>query len=286
MVRRSHVIFLGLLCLSAAIRFNGQQTRGAQTPAAEVRTIPMSLAAKIPVTTLKLRDATAGSDDPARPAVWPGAADEPPEGPDGFNLLPDGGLIITDPLRASLSIFSREGNYRASWKIGFAADSIVAVADGFLTVREADTGRLIVLDNEGRPAGDKRPVSPALASAKLLSPTSGVIAPTSSGDHAPIEVSLNKPGLSLLSLEGLGVDEAGDTYVALETTRKGAESEGVDVSKFVRKYSRDGRLLGESSELPLDYFVTPVDELRVVHGVVYQLMTTPTEIRINSWNMN
>jgi hypothetical protein len=72
--------------------------------------------------------------------------------------------------------------------------------------------------------------------------------------------------------------------VALETSV--ADADAINVRKIVRRYSSTGVLLSESAPIPLGYYIQPVDELRVRKGVVYQLMTTPSEVRINEWDTN
>jgi len=89
----------------------------------------------------------------------------------------------------------------------------------------------------------------------------------------------------LFSLEVLATDSGGNTYVALESTTGSREADEINVNKYVRKYSADGKLVDEIADIALDYYVTPVDELRVRRGVVYQLLTTNTEVRINVWDM-
>ena len=105
-------------------------------------------------------------------------------------------------------------------------------------------------------------------------------------NRGPIEVRFDRPGQALLSLESLATDPAGNSFIALESTVEGKASPDVNVDKVVRKYDSEAVLVGETSTLPLDYFVTPVDELRVHVGFVYQLQTTKSEVRINIWNTN
>ena len=83
--------------------------------------------------------------------------------------------------------------------------------------------------------------------------------------------------------ELLAMASSSGSYVALESTAGG---DSVDVTKSVRRYSAEGRLIAETTDLPLDYFVRPTDEIRVRDGAVYQLMTTMSEVRINVWDMN
>ena len=257
--------------------------RGQQAPEPSVRVIALERVVRIPVTTLTAQqevETVAGS--PGALIVWPGGPDERPEGPDGFDVLDDGGFLITNPLPQRISEFDSEGKFRRAWKTGFSPDSVTVVPSGLVVVREATTGQLHLFDREGRPQTGEI-VLPQTGEARVLNGKSGTVARPPDGGI--LQVHFDRPGLVLLSLESLATDQAGNIYVALETTAGGA-AEGINVNKYVRKYSADGKLLGEITDIPLDYFVTPVDELRVHKGIVYQLMTSSSEVRINVWNTN
>ena len=211
-----------------------------------------------------------------------GGTDELPNGPEGFDVLDEAGYLIADPLRRRIVVYDAQGAYRQEWKIGFGADSVTAMPAGLVQVREASTGEIFVFDREGKPRQGGSAAPPAAVVARVLTPKTGTVArPT--GQPGPLEVKFDKPGLMLLSLEGLGTDSQGNTFVALEATGGGDD---VNVNKYVRKYGPQGNLISEIADIPLDYFVHPVNELRVHNGRVYQLMTTNTEVRINIWNTN
>ena len=98
-----------------------------------------------------------------------------------------------------------------------------------------------------------------------------------------MEIKFDKAGLRLLSLQGIALEPPGDAYIALESTAGG---DSVDLNKVVRRYASNGNLLSETSNLPLDYVVRPTDEIRVRKGVIYQLMTTRSELQIIVWDTN
>ena len=219
--------------------------------------------------------------------VWRGAADEPPEGPDGFDILDDGGVLITDPLRSRLSNFDSHGDFRKAWEIGFPADSVTVTGNGLVLVREARTGELHAFTQEGQSRPLEGMTLPEQAQARVLNGRNGtVIRPSlDTATGGSLAIQFDRPGLTLLSLETLETDHAGDTYVALETTT-GQAADTINLNKYIRKYSPSGNLLGEIANIPLDYYVAPVDELRVHKGMVYQLLTTKSEVRINVWDTN
>ena len=283
MVRPSVVISLILLFELVACDASGRRPEVAQN----LCTIPLTHVLRIPVTTLAPQ--TTADVSPATLMISPGATDEPPEGPDGFDVLGDGSLLITDPLRGQLSSFDSEGKFRKAWKIGFPADSVTVIANGLVLVREANTGRLHAYDQDGQSRPVQGDVLPERSEARVQpGQNRGTITRPSIGNSAggPLAIQFDKPGLILLSLQSLATDERGDTYVALETTAGGPTSEAINLNKYVRRYSFDGRLLAEIADIPLDYYVSPVDELRVHKGVVYQLQTTGSEVRVNVWDTN
>ena len=256
---------------------------------ANVCTIPLTETLRIPVRTLGT-EATAESLNaaPASLLVSPGASDELAGGPSGFDVLDDGSLLITDPLRNRVSLFDSHGAFRKAWKIGFAADSLTVVADGVVLVREATTGQLHAFDREGQARQTEGTALPEQAEARVLNSKSGnVKRPVIDNTHGgPLAVQIDRPGLTLVSIEVLSIDQKGDTYVALETTANSQPAEGISLNKYVRRYSSDGKLLCEIADIPLDYYVPPVDELRAHKGKVYQLETTNSEVRINVWDTN
>jgi hypothetical protein len=286
MVRPSGVILLVLLSGPLAVDAPGDRTG----LASNLCTITLTQVIRIPVRTLGTLDtAESLNAAPATLMIWPGAADAPAEGPAGFDVLNDGSLLITDPLRSNVSSFDPHGRFLKAWKIGFATDSLTVIANGLVLAREASTGRMHAFDQEGETRTAEGVTPPERDEAHVLAGQNRgtIMRPASENAHGgPLEVQLDKPGLTLLSLESLATDQNGDTYVALETTTNGEATEAISLNKYVRRYSALGKLLCEIANIPLDYYVTPVDELRVHKGVVYQLQTTRSEVRVNVWDTN
>lgn len=253
--------------------------------AVEGRTIVRTRVVHIPFTTLASKQ-PAGANTKAKPAstlsVSAGGADELPEGPAAFDVFDDGSLLIADPLQKRLAIFDAQGKFLAELKIGFAADSLAITPNGLIQARQASTGDVLLFDRAGRSRPASEAALPPTGEARLLNDKSATIT-RPSGAKGSLEVRFDKPGLRLLSIENLATDSQGNIYVALEATAGG---EQVDVSKYVRKYSLSGKVISEVSDIPLDYFVSPVNELRVRKGVLYQMMSTPTELQINEWDVN
>jgi hypothetical protein len=283
MVRPSTIILS--IALSGLLASAAPRSLAAPEPG--VRLVSLTRTIRLPVKILSAADAASQNADPATLTVAPGAADERPEGPDGFDVLEDGSLLVTDPIRNRIVVFDSQGKFRQAWKIGFAADSITALANGSTLVREARTGQYHVVSREGKALPAEHPVLPEIGEAHLLGDNSGVVTRPVAGNSTAgsVAIQFNRPGSALLSLEVLATDFGGNTYVALESTTGSREADEINVNKYVRKYSTEGKLVDEIADIALDYYVTPVDELRVHRGVVYQLLTTSTEVRINVWDM-
>lgn len=288
--------FLGvisLFLLSGLLASQDPVKRAGLTP--KLCSIPGTRVLHIPVTPLAVPDSplpeTSGTaaNGLAALTISPGAADEPPEGPNGFDVMDDGSLLIVDPLRKRVAAYDKDSKFRKAWNIGFSADSLTVTANGMVLIREASTGQLHAFDREGQAGSAEGAVLPEQAEAQVVKGENrGSVRRSANGNSVgkSLEIQLDKPGLTLLSIESLAIDPKGDTYVALETTASGGLSDAITLNKYVRKYSSDGKLLGEIGDIPLDYYVVPVDELRVRKGVVYQLQTTKSEVRVNEWDAN
>jgi len=287
MTQRFGVILIALVIYSGAASRSQIKVAGGDQ---QVRKIQLTRAVRIPVIKASGTDNSGGArgQDSTSMAIWPGATDELAEGPCGFDVLDDGSLLITDPISRRVLMYDAQGKFRRVWDVGFAPDSITVTSEGLVLVREASTGQIHVFDREGkaRSGGEVKP--PVQPQARVLTGKTGTVSSMSRSGLAggSIAVRFDEPGSELLSLESLGTDPDRGTFVALEAATHEKGDDAINVKKSVRRYALDGRLVSEISDIPLDYYVVPVDELRVHKGVVYQLMTTSTEVRINEWDTN
>ena len=274
-----------LVPLLMATLMAGSQATGSPAEA-NIRVIPVTRVVRIPLIALNDGMTANLATDFSGLAVSRGGVDETPEGPDSFDVNDNGSFLVTNPLLGRLSQFRPEGKFQRSWPLGFAADGVNILPDKTVEVQEARTSTVYVLDQKGELHLSTPRTSNA--SARITSPSTGVIAwsARNPGSSSKIDVKLDRPGFTLLSLQLLGTGEDGSAYVALESTPGAKGEEGINVNKSVRRYSPAGKLLSQTDDIPLDYYVTPADELRVHKGFVYQLMTTPSEVQLNVWNMN
>jgi hypothetical protein len=279
------IIVFSLLIFSGTASQSQVRNAGADQ---QIRRVPLTRAVRIPVIKASNADDSGAerSRHPTAIAIRPGAADELPEGPSGFDVLDDGSLLIADPISRRVAVYDSEGKFRRAWEVGFAPDSVTVVEDGLVLVREASTGQTHVFDTQGRArAGDglKPPVQPQ---ARVLPGGKAGTVSSRATAGGSIAVRFEEPGSTLLSLVSLATDPERGTFVALEATAPEQAAESINVKKSVRRYAPNGSLVSEIVNIPLDYYVVPVDELRVHRGVVYQLTTTSTEVRINEWDTN
>lgn len=273
--------FLAFLALATVVA--GGQVAGTPQDAGS-RTVKITRVVSIPLRTVAGHE-TAQDSATQLPglAVSKGGEDEPPQGPAGFDVSADGSFLITDPLMQRLAQFSSEGTFMRSLPLGFAPGSVTIRSDGTAQIKAAQSNDVFLLDKSGELHPSE--ASPPRDSAKITSPHDGIFWRSEPGS-TPIPVHLENPSLTLLSLQLAGVGADGSAYVALESTSSQVGSEAIDVIKSVRRYSPNGKLICQTENMPLDYYITPVDELRVHKGIVYQLMTTPSEVRINIWDLN
>jgi hypothetical protein len=260
--------------LSQAHLLNSQihPETGVQTvPLARVVHIKLTLASKTTSNDAKSSDSVLVSE---------GSTDELAEGPAAFDVFDDGRILIADPLRKRLAVFDAHGAYERELKIGFAVDNLTIMPGGLIQVHDATLGESRVIDGEGNTRPQEKAIQPPASEAQLLTGSSGTVTRPSGG---LLRVKFEKPGVRLVSIQGLATDQQGNSYIALEATKGG---DVVDVSKYVQKYAADGKLIAEVVNIPLDYFVNPVNELRVRKGILYQLRPTVSEIQINEWDVN
>ena len=237
------------------------------------------------------------STAPAEPAILTLSEDdedEEAEGPSSFDVFPDGGFVITDPLRKRIVFYDAAGRYRNELQIFVSAERLRVLPNNALSVVRHQTGLRYIFETDG--AGRYKAARPAAASdldpdaldagtAKLLDPQNGAVSALArqGTEVAPIAIRFEAPGESMVSIRRLGSDSRNRTYVAIESASAG---ERVDVRRTIRKYSAQGESLVQISDIPLDHGVYPADEFRVREGVVYQMVVKPAEVRLNVWDTN
>ena len=278
--------FVGMLLPFFSIACSKRQ----ETPS--VRTIPLTRTIRIPAQIMT-------SDTALAPwrlnagllTTTGGGEDELPQGPESFEVLPDGGFVIADPLQRRVVFYDSLGNYVTVWPIGLAVNSITLREGGEFAVRQANSGDYFFVDQRGQVLPQsaqprRRGGNTAPAEARLLERNRGRIGePRARGaTGGGIEIAFDSDTTQMVSLQNLGTDAQGNVYAVLEITQ--GNSAAIDVRKIVRKYSAAGRLIAEILDLPLEAEIAPVDELRLRRGCVYQLVPARTEVRINVWDTN
>jgi hypothetical protein len=261
-------------------------------PAAKATAIGLTRSIMIPARVVA--DPTVASGDSGVLTMTGGGEDEPPEGPTTFDVLPDGGFVIADPLRQRIVFYDAAGKFRFDLLIFFSAERLRVLPNNALSVVRYQTGERYIFEGDSaghygapRLATDRDPDLDA-ADAGVARLESGSLAtvgaqPAPGNETPPVAVRFDAVGESMVSVRRLGSDARQRTYVAMEAAFPGQR---VDVRKIVRKYAGQGENLVEILDIPLDYLVHPVDEFRIRDGVLYQLMPKASEVRINIWDTN
>lgn len=248
---------------------------------AGVRQVAVSRTVEIPV---QVYAADGAALDPQALTVTAGAEDELPQGPTSFDVLPDGGFVISDPLRERLVYYDSMGKFIREEALGIAAGSVRSV-EGEIRVemlygeevfRVTGAGRLEPLDNQPRQPEPQ---------ARRLGANRGMIARAVSapGGADTLQIDFQSNTETLVSLQSLGTDAAGNTYVALEATSGG---EPIRVRKIIRKYGPDKNLAARIEDISLDYFALPIDLFRARDGRVYQMAVQRDRVVIYVWDTN
>jgi hypothetical protein len=241
----------------------------------------------------QLRDPDQASDKTAL-TLSSAAADEGPEGPTGFDVMRDGGFLITDPLRSRLVSYDSQGTFRWELPIQYRAETVRILDTGDMeTFNLIDSKRYLhARDAQGNfgppqaaPSGQVTAAQADAGVSRLLNAAHGSISelPGSGQAGSPIEVFFEAAGRRLVSLRRLGKDAQGNSYVALESA---SASGTIDVQTVIRKYAPDGRQIGEIQGVLSDSIVHPVEEFRERGGVIYQMAPYATEVRIQVWDTN
>lgn len=284
----------GCLLLASSFVFTAACSTKTSTPPAAIPTKPsvIPLARSITIPARVAADPAVAPSDAGILTMTEGGDDELPEGPTSFDVLPDGGFVIADPLRQRIAFYDSTGKFISDLLIYFSAERLRVLPDKSLSIVRYQTGERFIfgVDSSGRYAAprlatDRDPDLDA-TDAGVVKLESGSLAtvnarPGPGIETAPVALRFEALGESMVSVRRLGTDARQRTYCAIEAAFPGQR---VDVRKIIRKYSAQSESLVELMDIPLDYFVHPVDEFRIREGMVYQLMPKASEVRINIWN--
>jgi hypothetical protein len=256
-----------------------------------IHTITIKRTIRIPVQVINVSNSQDTTmENPGILSVTGGAAEELPLGPEGFDVLDDGGFVITDPLKKRIVFYESLGNYRDQLILNMAVNAVTLGYDSSLEVRKSNSGDIYVVDKNGLISLPEnktglRSYETDKGIAKILEVNRGIISRPSNLDiKAPeLEITFESDSAQMISLQHLETDSKANTYVALETT---PGTDIITINKIIRKYGPDGNLISQIIDIPLDYYVYPTRGFRVKNGKVYQLYTRKEAVFINVWDMN
>jgi hypothetical protein len=229
-------------------------------------------------------------NEPGFLVISPGSEDELPEGPNAFEVLDDGGVIISDPLLNRLVVFDSAGNFKRALSLGFASDEVTQLENGALGIRRANTDALYQLDSKdviraSDPAIGMRGDLAGAGVAKRVSLDHGTIVNRMQGRQRiadPLDVHYVSDTTQMVALRSLATNAEGATFVALTVTSHATDA--VKTNTIVRKYSRSGELLCQTAELPSDYVVFPTNPIRVRNNMIYHMIPGKDAVTIKIWN--
>jgi hypothetical protein len=267
--------WMWMAAAAVAIALLGFRVSSQEHRTSAAAAIPATRVIQLPVSYIE------NGDSPNdRLAISAGAEDELPNGPSSFDVLPDGGVVVTDPLKQRVVFFDADGHFVRDLPLGFTPRD-VSLGNGSLPRVETSAGQWLEPGADGLLHDTSAPDDPKPDSARRTGPDRGFVL----GDTPGAAERTGFPVLSpegLASLEKLGRDANSRIYVGLEIPEPGDE---VAVHKVIRKYAADGKLLAEIRDVPLDYFVEPVREFRIKSNAkVYQLIPRADRIAIEMWD--
>jgi hypothetical protein len=290
----SYIIFC-IAALSAGCSSKDTATPKSAAPAAaSAKAAIVALTRSVTIPVRVVADPAAAPSDGSILSISEGGDDEPPEGPTTFDVLPDGGFVVADPLRERIVFYDAAGKFRFDLLIHFSAERLRVLPNNALSIVRYQAGDRYIseADSAGnygalRLATDRDPDLDAADAgvARLESGNQAIVSaqPAPGTEVPPVSVRFEAVGESMVSIRRLGSDTRQRTYVAIEAAFPGQR---VDVREIVRKYAGNGENLVEINDIPLDYMAHPVDEFRIHGGVLYQLMPKASEVRINIWDTN
>src|SRR5215472_11292459 len=135
----NELALLALVGLAASC--GGDRQGGAAKSGAAPRPIPVTRRLTLPAE--QVRDPAQVSNKTAL-TLSSAAADELVEGPTGFDVMSDGGFLVTDPLRERLVSYDSQGAFRWDLPIQYRAETVRILDNGDLeTVNAIDSARYI-----------------------------------------------------------------------------------------------------------------------------------------------
>ena len=288
------------LLISCVVALAGCSSKDSATPktgapaAASAKAAVVGLTRSVTIPVRVVADPAAAPADGSVLSISEGGDDEPPEGPSTFDVLPDGGFVVADPLRQRIVFYDGAGKFRFDLLIHFSAERLRVLPNNALSIVRYQSGDRYIseADSAGnygalRLATDRDPDLDAADAGvtRLESGSQAIVSaqPAPGTEIPPVSVRFEAVGESMVSVRRLGSDARQRTYVAIEAAFPGQR---VDVREIVRKYAGNGDPLVEIVDIPLDYLAHPVDEFRIRGGVLYQLMPKSSEVRINIWDTN
>ena len=188
--------------------------------------------------------------------------DDPGLGPNAFDIDPQGGIIVSDPVAERIVFFTADGRFRSALPLGFAADRVRRLDNGTFVVRRAVTGQFYV----ARPGSPAQVVSGPMLPSRPLLP----------------QVQIQSQAERLVGVQWVADDERSARYVVLEIATPGPS---IQIRRVVRKYNRAGRLIQEQALADGPALDTGQD-VCVRGDRIYQLLVNGKRIQVARWGVS
>ena len=223
------------------------------------------------------------SENPGALAVTPGYEDELPDGPTSFDVSPDGGFVITDPLQSRIVFYDANGAFSSEKTMDFAPTRLQLLdAPGDILIERRGTEDYYIVSGSADPAQttDAQQIArfEKHRNAKLNDRNSGTVSPDG---KSPITVTFENDSLFLISVQLIGT-MGEQTFVLLETTSGNVP---ITVHRFMRIYDASGKWTANIAGLDEDHHVFPDDEFRLSNGKLYQMSPGTETLRIQVWDV-
>ncbi len=219
-------------------------------------------------------------------AVLPGSIDEEAVGPNSFEIGDDGKVLISDPINGRLVVYQfpqsgDRGIYKSEARVALPS-YIHDLSYSTTTLDVIGSSRQLSVPNSSLGIQDSA-LELEAEGASLISDYEATIQRSASADSKPLLVAIPQSEERLVSIQNLGTDHDGNTYCVLELAKA---SPKFTLRRVVRKYSKNGHVAAEITNVPSQGDISPKKEFSVRNGILYQMVVSATATTLNIWDLN
>ena len=222
--------------------------------------------------------ASSTPSSPDRVAARRADVDQLPEGPQSFEVLKNGTILITDPLWPRIAVL-RDGKIVGAVKLNAPVERIAADSSGKLMMQSpfsdefqlsAEPWRFDSFGSLPRRDASGRAVKAENGGGRIVDVRG-----------AKEDIKVKAPVLPLLALRRIPSDDE-FVYVLLQSKRA---SNPIQIAQIVRKYSKDDQEVCELSMPSSVAYIRPLDEFRVTDGKLYRMVPSNEDLAFSVWDV-